>query len=221
MATTKKKSTKKQTAKQKEQQNRRELFAILCILLAVFALLCCFDTDAFLIYPCACLIGGLFGQVGRYALPILLCYMGILLFSSRGKPVKLRMIASVTVVLALSSVVHLFALVLSGSEASLKLSTLYFGGMDWSTGGVLPGFISGLLSMALTEIGALIVVLLLMLLSLIYSIGMSINGEGGPPRGETGTEGNKGRASGQSYCGKASRTQIEKGWRFRDRYSGR
>ena len=176
MATTKKKSTKKQTAKQKEQQNRRELFAILCILLAVFALLCCFDTDAFLIYPCACLIGGLFGQVGRYALPILLCYMGILLFSSRGKPVKLRMIASVTVVLALSSVVHLFALVLSGSEASLKLSTLYFGGMDWSTGGVLPGFISGLLSMALTEIGALIVVLLLMLLSLIYSIGMSING---------------------------------------------
>ena len=65
-----KKPTAKQTAAQKRQtQNRREIWALVCIFLAIFSIICCFNTTAFLIRPFASLIAGLFGQAGRYILP--------------------------------------------------------------------------------------------------------------------------------------------------------
>ena len=68
-----KKPTAKQTAAQKRQtQNRREIWALVCIFLAIFSIICCFNTTAFLIRPFASLIAGLFGQSGRYILPLAL-----------------------------------------------------------------------------------------------------------------------------------------------------
>ena len=68
-----KKPTAKQTAAQKRQtQNRREIWALVCIFLAIFSIICCFNTTAFLIRPFASLIAGLFGQAGRYILPLAL-----------------------------------------------------------------------------------------------------------------------------------------------------
>ena len=52
-------------AQKQQMQNRRELAGVICIILALFALLCYVNTDAFLISSCAALIGGLFGQVGQ------------------------------------------------------------------------------------------------------------------------------------------------------------
>ena len=49
-----KKPTAKQTAAQKRQtQNRREIWALVCIFLAIFSIICCFNTTAFLIRPFA------------------------------------------------------------------------------------------------------------------------------------------------------------------------
>lgn len=176
MATSKKKPTRGQSQKPKEQTNRRELYGILCVLLAVVALLCCFDTNAFLIRPCALFIGGLFGQIGRYAMPFLLAYIGYILFSSRKRPYKMRIFASVCVVLLLSAVVHLFVLALGGGKVTLNASELYQGGKDWSSGGLLPGWIAGLLDKAVTTVGALIVSIVLLILAAIHAMGMSVNG---------------------------------------------
>ena len=97
-----KKSTKKRSAA-KEQQNRREMIALLCFVLSIFALLCCFETEAFLLHPCALFIGGLFGQVGRYVLPFVLVYVGMILFKSRGKSIAVRLTATLSIVLTASS----------------------------------------------------------------------------------------------------------------------
>ena len=51
------------SAQAKQAQNRRELGGVLCIIMAIFCLICCFDTDAFLSAPTAKLIGGLLGMV--------------------------------------------------------------------------------------------------------------------------------------------------------------
>ena len=118
-----KKSRKKQTSL-KEQQNRREMIALLCIVISIFALLCCFETDAFLLAPSALFIGGLFGQVGRYVLPFVLFYAGIILFMSRGKSVRLRITATLAIVLTVSAIVHLFIALISGDDVGLSIGAL-------------------------------------------------------------------------------------------------
>ena len=103
-----KKPTAKQTAAQKRQtQNRREIWALVCIFLAIFSIICCFNTTAFLIRPFASLIAGLFGQSGRYILPLALIATVVILFTSRGKPVRLRIVSVFTLILTVSAVYHL------------------------------------------------------------------------------------------------------------------
>ena len=170
-----KKSRKKQTSL-KEQQNRREMIALLCIVIAIFSLLCCFETDAFLLAPSALLIGGLFGQVGRYVLPFVLFYAGIILFMSRGKSVRLRITATLAIVLTVSSIVHLFIALISGDDVGLSVSELYTGGQNWDTGGLFPGFVANLLSKALTKVGALLAFVILLAVEVMYCTGMTLNG---------------------------------------------
>ena len=83
-------SSKHVSAVKREQQNRREFTGILLLLIAILAFLCCIPTDAFLLATGAGLIGGLFGQIGRYILPIVLIAIAITLFTSKDRPVKLR-----------------------------------------------------------------------------------------------------------------------------------
>ena len=54
----KSKSKSKPIPQKVERENHRELLAIVCFILGVFALLCCFNVKAFLIQPCAALFGG-------------------------------------------------------------------------------------------------------------------------------------------------------------------
>ena len=171
---TKKKSKKQNSIKQ--QQNRREMIGLLCIVIAIFALLCCFETDAFLLAPCAKLIGGLFGQVGRYVLPFVLCYAGIILFMSRGKSVKLRITSTLAIILTVSAIVHLLLALIGDDEAGLSVSALYEGGQDWTTGGLFPGFIANLLAKALTKVGALLTFAIALVIEVMYCTGMTLNG---------------------------------------------
>lgn len=173
---TKKKPTKKEKADRIERRKRRELVGVLLIFLSIFSLICCFNTDAFLIKPCASFIGGLFGQVGRYAMPLVLLATAILLFRSKDKPIGLRIFATASIIITISAVVHLFTMVLGGMDPTLNIKELYLGGMTWKTGGVIPGFLAGLLSKALTGVGALILFIVLLLVQLIYCTGMTISG---------------------------------------------
>ena len=173
---TKKKTTKKEKSVKPEHKNRRELIGVILIFLSLFSIICCFNTDAFLIKPCATFLGGVFGQIGRYAMPAVLVYIAVLLFRSREKPIALRIVSTFGLMISVSAIVHLFVMLFGGAETGLNLKLLYMGGTQWETGGVIPGFLAELLSMALTRVGALIVFILLMVLEIIYCVGMSISG---------------------------------------------
>lgn len=76
----------KNAAPARQQQNRREMWAIFCIVLTLFSVICCFNIDAVLLKPLITLIAGLFGQPGRYLLPLFLIVTTVILFSGRASP---------------------------------------------------------------------------------------------------------------------------------------
>ena len=170
-----KKPTAKQTAAQKRQtQNRREIWALVCIFLAIFSIICCFNTTAFLIKPFASLIAGLFGQAGRYILPLALIATVVILFTSRGKPVRLRIVSVFTLILTVSAVYHLIQ-----GEALVwewkVVPALFKGGIAGTTGGLLGGLLAMLLKTGITVVGAYIVLILVMLVQIITIMNMTVN----------------------------------------------
>ena len=170
-----KKPTAKQTAAQKRQtQNRREIWALVCIFLAIFSIICCFNTTAFLIRPFASLIAGLFGQSGRYILPLALIATVVILFTSRGKPVRLRIVSVFTLILTVSAVYHLIQ-----GEALVwewkVVPALFKGGISGTTGGLLGGLLAMLLKTGITVVGAYIVLILVMLVQIITIMNMTVN----------------------------------------------
>ena len=162
-------------AQKQQMQNRRELAGVICIILALFALLCYVNTDAFLISSCAALIGGLFGQVGRYILPFLLVYTAMLLFLSRGKPVRLRVMSALTLVLTVSAIVHIIYELFSGNDVPFKISALYQGGLNWTSGGLFPGLVAEILEAAIMKVGALIALFLLLVLQILTCMRITIS----------------------------------------------
>ena len=170
-----KKPTAKQTAAQKRQtQNRREIWALVCIFLAIFSIICCFNTTAFLIRPFASLIAGLFGQSGRYILPLALIATVVILFTSRGKPVRLRIVSVFTLILTVSAVYHL----IQGEALAWEwkvVPALFKGGIAGTTGGLLGGLLAMLLKTGITVVGAYIVLILVMLVQIITIMNMTVN----------------------------------------------
>lgn len=168
-------SSKHVSAAKREQQNRREFTGILLLLLAILGFLCCIPTDAFLIASGAALIGGLFGQLGRYILPILLIAAAITLFTSRDRPVKLRLFCLFTLVITVSGIAHLCYEIISGNNTPLQLKALWEGGKDWSSGGLIPGFFAEVLEAAIMKVGGLIVFLILLILQVMTFFGITVN----------------------------------------------
>ncbi len=165
----------KQTVKKRPQnQNRREIWAIVCILLTVFSVICCFNIDAFLLKPVIWLVTGLLGVPGRYALPLLLIVVCIILFTSRGKPVRLRIFCALSILVSVSAIYHLIL----GTDIAWKWSMikeLFTGGNNGLTGGLLGGFLAVALKSCLTVAGAYIVLTLLLFVQLITTMNMTVN----------------------------------------------
>ena len=168
-------SSKHVSATKREQQNRREFTGILLILVAIFAFLCCLPTDAFLLAPAAALIGGLFGQLGRYILPVILIAIAITLFRGKDKPVKLRVFSMLTLIITLSGIAHLCYEIFTGNNTELSLKALWNGGLDWTSGGLVPGFFAEVFEAAITKFGGLIVFLILLILQGMSIFGITIN----------------------------------------------
>lgn len=170
-------AAKKATASQKRQkQNRREIGGVICIIAALIGFLCYVNTSAFLIAPLTKLVGGLFGQLGRYILPFALIYTAILLFTGKDKPICLRIISVLTLVLTISSIVHIFREIITGNDIALKISTLYAGGKTWASGGLIPGLVAELLEAAIMKVGALIALFLLLLLQIMTCMRITVGG---------------------------------------------
>lgn len=171
-------SSKHVTAAKREQQNRREFTGILLILFAILAFLCCLPADAFLISSGAAVVGGLFGQMGRYILPIVLIAIAVTLFTSKDKPVKLRIFAMLTLIITVSGIAHIISEIFGNqmppSNTSL-IPALWNGGKNWTSGGLIPGLLAEGLEAAITKFGGLLVFLILIVLQLMTCFGITIN----------------------------------------------
>ena len=178
MAAKAKKKTQTPPKKQPERpqnQNRRELTAIGLLIAALFGVLCWFNFDAVILNTFIKILTGLFGQVGRYILPIALAAVAILLLRSRsGKKCALRITCILLLVVTISGLYHLICLMFA-DENVLTLSALYQGGQEGSGGGVIPGLLAGGLARGISLVGAVIAFLLLFLLETMETMGIHIN----------------------------------------------
>lgn len=157
-----------------QPQNRRELEAVACVLFGVYSIICCFETEAFLIKPIANLIAGLFGQPGRYILPVVLMITAAILFSGKGKPVRMRIICSFTLILTVSALYHLIQNPKVVWQFRM-VGALFTGGISGATGGLLGGLFALLLKGGITTAGAYIVLITLLLVQIITTMNMTVN----------------------------------------------
>ncbi|MCC8122623.1 MAG: DNA translocase FtsK [Oscillospiraceae bacterium] len=176
-ATQKKKTTSKQgrgkSSKSKSTQSsqkrpiRREVGAVVCLLLGVFALFGCLGVKAIFIDFFCDLVKGLVGY-GLWALVPLLFVMSFLLFTHRGRPVRARVGCALLLALLFGAFVHLLA----ADTGTLTLSGLWYGGQMLQNGGVLAGGVAMGLTAALSAIGAgfILIVAIIICLLVVFHI---------------------------------------------------
>ena len=113
-------------------------------------------------------IGALIGK-GAYVMPFALIGIAVLLFARPKGPVRLRGTCIALMPLLIGSIIHAFS---CANEYGLSMSTLsglLSTGMEGSSGGLLGGGLYILLEWALSSIGALLILLVLFIVSLLVA----------------------------------------------------
>ena len=113
-------------------------------------------------------IGALIGK-GAYVMPFALIGIAVLLFARPKGPVRLRGTCIALMPLLIGSIIHAF---LCANEYDLSMSTLsglLSTGIEGSSGGLLGGGLYILLEWALSSIGALLILLVLFIVSLLVA----------------------------------------------------
>lgn len=113
-------------------------------------------------------IGALIGK-GAYVMPLALIGIAVLLFARPKGPVRLRGTCIALMPLLIGSIIHAFS---CANEYDLSMSTLsglLSTGMEGSSGGLLGGGLYILLEWALSSIGALLILLVLFIVTLLVA----------------------------------------------------
>ena len=141
---------------------RRELWAVVCLLLAVLGAFGYFGIEAIFIDFFCGLVKGLFGYGYWLAPPALLLSAFILAFH-RGRPVRMRVFFALMLPLMFSSVLHgLLCQPLPWDQALAK--SLWTSGTDLSSGGVLGGILAQGGVQLVSQLGSTIIYTLAFLL---------------------------------------------------------
>ena len=181
---TKKSAAARNTAKQPQRGGkraakakrpiRREVGAVVCLLLGLCAALACFGIDAPGLNVLSVLFRGLIGA-GLYILPFSLLMGFIILLLHDGRPVVLRVTCAMLLSVTIGALVHVFTGgVTAGSDGLIP--ALWQAGIDDVSGGVLGGLLAEGLMVLIGNIGAAIVLLAALLLELITTLNMTISG---------------------------------------------
>ncbi len=120
---------------------RREMWALVCVCLALFTFIGCFRIDAlFITYFCG-FLKGLIGY-GYYLLPAALLGCACILILHHGRPVKARTVCMLCVPAALGALAHLLLcrLDLNAYKITELLPELYENGKLMKCGGLICGF---------------------------------------------------------------------------------
>lgn len=174
----KRKSTASRNVKKAEKKQprpiRREVGAIVCLLLAILSILCCFRLDATVLNLLTKLFRGLIGA-GFYILPFSFFMSFLILMLHDGRPVALRVTCTFITAALAGALVHLVGGSFEAAWEWSVITELWTGGIDGTAGGVLAGGAASALAALISRIGAVIVILIGMFLSLITSLNMTVS----------------------------------------------
>ncbi len=134
---------------------RREVGALICFLLAIFAALGYFNVSALFIDFFTGLAKGLIGY-GYYFLPPALLWASFVLFFHRGRPVRLRVWCILLLPVLLGAVLQMFVAKGEYAWSWSLIPTLWREGGQMSSGGVLSGLLGLAFSGLFSKIGATI-----------------------------------------------------------------
>lgn len=154
---------------------RREIGAFVCLLLAIFTLLCCFQIEAAFLDLMASVFKGLVGA-GFYILPFAFLMSFLILLLHDGRPVALRVTCTFLIVLTIGALVQLVGGQEGAEWAASILPDLWLGGVEGTSGGVLAGLLAQTLALVISRIGAVIVLLFALILLLLTSLNMTVAG---------------------------------------------
>ena len=142
---------------------RREVGAVVCLLLAFFGAIGYFKTDegAFIALFCD-LLKGLCGY-GFYIAPPALLAGAVILAFHRGKPVRLRVTSVLLLPMLAGAVLHLFLCGRGYAWGWDLFGRLWEDGLETVSGGVLGGVLAEAFRFAFSKVGATVVLLVLTL----------------------------------------------------------
>ena len=135
---------------------RREVGAVVCLLLAFFSAFGYFNVHALFIDFFVGLLKGLFG-FGFWLVPPALLMAAFILAFHRGRPVRLRLWCTLLVPALLGSILHLFLL---GNEVKLTFALFaefWTSGRMLHSGGAVSGVLGVLFALVFSKVGALVV----------------------------------------------------------------
>ena len=169
----KKKNTSSTPEQQKIDMNSgsglpvKTLCGLGCLLLFVILLIVLIRPDGALILAIKGLIYGLFGSVGFFFLvPVSLIY-GIILLITNDKPIVARSICLISFVLCCGAISHLFMPMPAYEGFFGLIGTLFTGGVEGTTGGLVCGGIAMLLKWGLGTAVTLVILFVLAVLAIL------------------------------------------------------
>ena len=156
-----KKTTTKKTAAPAPRPIRREVGGVVCLVLGMIALLGLFPfSDGAVVIEVLCLYvwKGLFGW-GFWVTAFCFFWASWILVFHRGRPILARLICVLLIPAFFGAIVHLISCDDPFFFDLAKIRSLYLGGWEYETGGVIGGLLAELLTKALSKPGALILLI--------------------------------------------------------------
>ena len=164
-----------QAAKAKNQPKpiRREVGAFVCLFLFVLVVLGLFKVDALVITAVVDLLRGLMGA-GVFVMPftLLMCF-AVLLFHD-GRPVRLRVACTWIAAFSIGVLAHLLGKTAVIPWELAMVGELWKTGVEGTSGGLLAGLLAMFLELIISKIGAVLLAMVALALTLLGSFNMTV-----------------------------------------------
>ena len=170
-----KKPAKPAAATTSRAPKRREIGALICLLLAVFSFIGFFSGEGAVIKILHDFLRGLLGS-GFFALPFTLLLCAVTLGFHRGRPVRFRVVSALLLTVLISALIHLFW---CKNEYTIELAMpklLWLDSATGASGGVIGGSIAVLFRALFSKVGAGIVFIALIIFFGLSAINKTIYG---------------------------------------------
>ncbi|MCI6364789.1 FtsK/SpoIIIE family DNA translocase, partial [Intestinimonas butyriciproducens] len=138
---------------------RREVGAVVCLLLAFFAAFGYFNIKALFIDLFCSLLKGLFGY-GFWLAPPMLAVASYILAFHRGRPVRLRLWCALLTPLVMGAILHLFLYKGEFAMGLEGIQGLWTQGLEVKCGGVVSGLIAETLVLVFSRVGGGVILIL-------------------------------------------------------------